>query len=141
MAKAYSFRDVIVTITSTSILKTVKGKNSIEIEFDEDAVVKEVAADGQAQYSVTADRSGTVKIECHKTSELNQSLNQLWAGQDLTTVVAGNIQILLSDLARGDLVTMTNCAIKKHAPLKYTKEAGMNEWELYAEKIVPVLGL
>ena len=141
MSKSYSFRDIIVTITSTAVLKTVKGKNTIDIEFDEDAVMKDVAADGQAQFSVTADRSGTITIECHKTSELNSSLNQLWAAQDLTTAIAGNIQLLLSDTNRGDLVTCVNCAIKKHTPLKYAKEAGMNQWEIYAEKIIPVLGL
>lgn len=139
--KPYSFRDVGFDFNVPGLIqKFMKGKNAIEAVFNSEHTLQDVAADGQAQYSLTADRSATIKFRFQKTSEMNKVFALAWGAQEESTDVVGNIQILIHDSYRGDQLSLINCAIKKFSDIKYEKEAGEMEWEVWAERMIPILG-
>lgn len=97
-------------------------------------------ADGQVMHSLHAGKAGTITVRLLKTSPVNQRLSLLYAFQTSSSARHGQNVLVVSDTARGDLVTGREAAFAKLPDLTYSKEGGVMEWTFHCGRIDELLG-
>lgn len=145
MNKTYSFLDVTAALTGPGGAITLgsgsgAAEEGIDIETSVDLNNMQIGADGSGQHSLSADKSGRVTVRLLKTSPTNQQLMQMATFQRSSSALHGQNTLVISDTARGDVVSCRQVAFKKIPNLTYASQAGINEWTFDAVLIDPALG-
>src|SRR4051812_10193996 len=99
-----------------------------------------IGADGCVMHSLHAGNGATVTIRFLKTSGTNQLLQQMFDLQKTSSAYWGLNTIVISDPARGDQISCTNCAFQRFAGINYAKEGGMMEWVFDVGRLEAILG-
>jgi hypothetical protein len=140
---AYSFLDVVATISGPGGNISLRGGNSdegITIEPTGDKNVMTVGSDGSVMHSLRADASGTVTVTLLKTSHLNAQLQQMYNVQSAGSATWGQNTISIKNTALGDDVTCSECAFASNPATAYATEGGTVAWAFHAGKITKTLG-
>lgn len=132
-SQTYSFTDVHASISgpfgSFSLGSGVgNAEEGISIDMVEDKNTMTIGADGSGMHSLHANKSAKITIRLLKTSPANKQLNQLYVQQSQSAAFWGQNLITVSDIARGDQITLRDAAFTKHAPTNYAKDGGISEW-------------
>lgn len=130
---AYSFLDVNASLVGPGgnvSLGSGSGaaEEGITVEMTDDKGDTKVGADGQLMQSLRASKLGRITIRLLKTSPVNAVLSQLYALQSSSSALWGQNTIVVSDTARGDLSSCTQCSFTKQPSLVYAKDGNTNEW-------------
>lgn len=142
----YSFLDVNAAIAGPGgSINLASGAGAA----DEGIVVAQVAdrnvmqtgAGGEGQHSLIASTAALVTLTLLKTSPVNAQLMLMYNYQTSSSVLHGKNTLVITDLARGDLVTLGKVAFKKVPDITNAKEAGTNVWTFDAIKTNYVLGV
>ncbi len=115
-------------------------EEGISIEPTTEIATMVIGADGTGQHNLMADRSGKVTFNVLKTSPLNALMMQLYEFQTSAGYLYGQNTIVVSDSARGDVITMAQAGFAKAPTIKYGKVGEMQVWEFKAVNITRVLG-
>lgn len=99
-----------------------------------------IGADGSGQHSLYGDKSGRVTVRLLKTSPTNAALAAMYAFQTASAAAYGQNTLVITDNARGDVVTCRQAAFAKAPAMQYAKDAGMMEWEFNVVVIDRALG-
>jgi hypothetical protein len=91
-------------------------------------------------HSLHAGNGGTVTVRFLKTSPTNQMLQVMYDLQRISSAVWGLNTIVISDPARGDQISCTNCAFQRFPNVNYAKDGGTQEWIFDAGRIDGILG-
>lgn len=105
-----------------------------------DKNVMQTGAGGEGQHSLIAAESSTVTLTLLKTSPVNGLLMAMYNYQSSSSAVWGKNNIVISDFARGDIMTLQKVAFKKVPDITYAKEAGTVVWTFDAIKTGRFLG-
>jgi predicted SPOUT superfamily RNA methylase MTH1 len=140
----YSFIDVQATLTGPGgVVPLGYGAGTAEEGIDTDMVEDKntltIGADGTPMHSLHASDAGRVTIRLLKTSPANKALNLLYNLQKSDSSLWGQNVLVISDTARGDVLTGTQLAFNRQTPVKYGKEGGTNEWS-FVGVIQEILG-
>jgi hypothetical protein len=100
----------------------------------------DVGADGAIMHSLRASNAGRITVRLLKTSPVNAQLNALYNFQRMNPSAWGQNVLVVSDVARGDVVTGTVMAFVKQSDLVYAKDGNMNEW-MFAGSVLELLGV
>lgn len=141
----YSFLDVFCTLTGPNgVIPLGSGSGvadeGITIEMAGDKNTLTPGADGEVMNVLHAANNGMITIRLLKTSPYNALLSAMYIEQRQSSLIWGKNVIVVSDIARGDVITATNCAFKKFPTIVYSKDGPMNEWTKDAGKITQILG-
>lgn len=141
----YSFKDVNAAISGPGgniNLGAGAGasEEGITIVAVEDKNIMQIGAGGEGQHSLVAGEASAVTVNLLKTSPVNALLMQMYNYQTSSSVLHGKNTIVVSDLGRGDLITLSKVAFKKVPDNVYAKEAGMNAWTFDAIFTNRILG-
>lgn len=141
----YSFLDVVAAITGQGgaiPLGNSAGvaEEGISVSMSDEKNTLTLGADGSAMNSLHGANAGKVTVRLLKTSTVNAALSALYNFQKGSSANWGQNTIVISDVARGDLISCTGCAFAKQPDLTYAKDGGMNEWEFHAGSINQLLG-
>lgn len=115
-------------------------EEGITIVATEDKNIMQIGADGSGQHSLVAGEASTVTVNLLKTSPVNALLQQLYNYQTSSSVLHGKNTIAVTDLGRGDVITLSKVAFKKAPDLTFAKEAGINTWTFDAIFTNRILG-
>lgn len=142
----YSFLDVNATLVgpggSVNLgASAAVSEEGITIEAIEDKSILTIGAGGQGMHSLVANESSTVTIRLLKTSPTNTVLQNMYNFQTVSSVRHGRNVIVITDLGRGDVITLSGTAFKRAPTITYAKEGGMMEWAFDAISTVRVLGI
>lgn len=139
---AFSFADVSVAISGPNIDTTVTGiaEEGVTIEYDGDAGLLVMGADGSGMFSERVAQNGTIRIRLLKTASYNQILSNAFYFQRGSTVNTAKNTIIVRDPVRGDLVTAQGCAFQKFPNLTFATAPGINEWAFLCQRITADLG-
>lgn len=145
-ASAYSFQDVTGTLTGpagTIILGAGSGNSEegIIVTPSEDRNQMTIGADGTAMHSLNANTSGQIAINLLKTSLQNSVLQAMFDAQTLSSALHGQNVIIITDTARGDLVSASQVAFKRQPDLQYQKNPRMMTWLFDCGQISTILGI
>ena len=99
-----------------------------------------IGADGCVMHSLHAGNGGTVTVRFLKTSTTNQLLSEMLDLQRVSSALWGNNTIVISDPARGDQISCTQCAFQRWPNVTYAKDGGTQEWIFDAGAINGILG-
>jgi len=129
----YSFENVNATINGPGGSFPIgagagSAEEGIDVDMIEEKDAMMIGADGQIMHSLRASDAGTITIRLLKTSPANAQLSQLYNAQKQSAALWGQNVIIVSDTFRGDVVTGTQMAFKKQAPVKYAKDGNVMEW-------------
>lgn len=141
----YAFQDVAATITGVGGTFSLgygscTAEEGITVAMLENKSTMTIGSDGCVMHSLHAGNGGTVTVRFLKTSGTNALLSQMYDMQRTSSANWGNNTIVVSDPARGDQITCTNCAFQKAPNINYAKEGGTLEWIFDAGRIDEVLG-
>src|SRR5690606_21314484 len=130
---SYSFLDCNVAIAGPGGAFSMgsdagASEEGIVIEAADDKNIMTIGAGGQGMHSLVAGDSSTVTVSLLKTSPTNALLMALYNYQSASSATWGRNTIAVTDLARGDLITLEQVAFKKRTPLGYTKQGEKNVW-------------
>ena len=106
-----------------------------------DKNVMQTGPGGDGQHSLIAAESSLVTLTLLKTSPVNGLLMAMYNFQTSSSAVWGRNVIVVSDFARGDIVTLAKVAFKKVPDISYAKEAGTSVWTFDAIKTSRFLGV
>lgn len=143
----YSFLSVTAAIVGPGGGFTIGGDGTasadegITVEMIEDKNTMTVGADGSVMHSLHGGKAGTATIRLLKTSPTNALLQGLYVVQTADALLHGQNVIMVSDLARGDVVACREVAFKRAPALNYGKEGGINEWVFDVGKVDTILGV
>lgn len=115
-------------------------EEGITITPVEDKNTMQIGAGGDGQHNLIASTAALVTVNLLKTSPTNALLMAMYNYQTSSSVLHGKNTIVISDLGRGDLVTLQKVAFKRVPDNAYAKEAGMNAWTFDAIRTTQVLG-
>lgn len=146
--KSYSIKNVSVIVSALpgvaphKVNGFSKGDDVISIEFNEDAVMTEVGADGQMSIALSADESATLKLKLSQTSKSNRVFDRII---NLQRSINGAVDfapcfVKVQDVYRQDAAVGVYAVIKKKPPM--VRGAGLNsqEWEIIMEKCAMTFG-
>ncbi len=141
----YSFLSVNATLTGPGgSIPLGYGSGAAEEGIDTDMVDAKntmvTGADGQIMHSLHASDAGRITIRLLKTSPQNAALNLMYNLQKANASLWGNNVLVVSDTARGDVVTGSQMAFNKQAPVKYGKDGNTMEWN-FEGVIQEILGV
>jgi hypothetical protein len=141
----YSFMDVAATIVgpggSFSLgYGSCNAEEGITVAMIENKNTMTIGADGCVMHSLHAGNAGTVTVRFLKTSGTNQMLSMMLDLQRVSSALWGSNTLVISDPARGDQITCTNCAFQRWPNVSYAKDGGTQEWVFDAGAINGVLG-
>lgn len=142
----YSFADVNAAISgpggSISLAAGAgAAEEGITIAPVADKNIMEMGAGGQGQHSLQAGDASQVTVRLLKTSPTNALLQAMYNYQTSKSVLHGKNTIVVSDLGRGDLVTLTKVAFRRVPDINYAGTAGINEWQFDAIFTDTILGV
>jgi hypothetical protein len=141
----YSFLEVAATLAGPGGYISLgdgsgAAEEGITISAAGDINTMQVGADGSGQHSLHGDKSGTVTVRLLKTSPTNALLAAMYAFQTASAANHGQNTLVVTDTARGDVISCRQVAFKKAPDLTYAKDAGTNEWVFDAVFIDRALG-
>lgn len=142
----YSFMDVAATLVGPGGAISLGygagvADEGITVEYAEDKDAMVIGADATPMHSLRADKSGSVIIRLLKVSPTNGLLQAMYLFQTLSSANWGNNTLVVSDVARGDLVSCRSVAFRKVTALTYGKDANVNEWSFSAGLIDFIIGV
>lgn len=143
IVNTYSFLDTVAAISGPNGAFSLIGGNSdegITTEQAEDKNQMTPGAEGSVMHSLHAANHGTCTLRFLKISPINAQLNQLYNGQRASSALWGKNVITVSDPVRGDSVSITGAAFKKHTPVTQSKDGNSMEWPFDCASIVIKLG-
>lgn len=140
----YSFLDVNASLAGPggNISLGAGAGNSeegITVEMKEEKNLQTVGADGKIMNSLRASNAGRISIRLLKTSPVNAALSLMYNFQKSSSGVWGQNSLVVSDVARGDVVSATEVAFTRQANLTYAKDGNMNEW-IFEGSVEEILG-
>ena len=141
----YSFADVNASIVGPGGSFSLgygagNSEEGISIAMVEEKNTMTVGADGSVMHSLHAGNAGTITVRFLKTSPTNQMMATMYDIQRVSSALWGQNTIVLSDPARGDQISCTNCAFQRWPNVNYAKDGGVQEWAFHAGQINGVLG-
>ncbi len=141
----YSFASVMATLSGPGgSISLGNGAGTadegITVEPTEDVGTMTTGSDGTPMHSLHAARPGRATVRLLKTSPTNALLSQLFAQQTSNPANHGRNTIVVSDIARGDLVTCSFSGFARHAPITWAKDANFNEWSFNVGRVIFNLG-
>jgi hypothetical protein len=141
----YSFLDVQATINGPGGsfalgYGSCNAEEGISIAMVEAKNTMTIGADGCVMHSLHAGNGGTVTIRFLKTSGTNYLLAQMYDQQSVASANWGYNTIVISDAARGDQITCSNCAFRQWPNVNYAKDGGTQEWVFECGSVIGVLG-
>lgn len=136
--KEYSFLNTIVLINGVELVGWAEGDDVIQIERLNDSASHSIGASGEMTVSLSADRSGTFRINLQQSSESNAFLSGLMAAQENGTFVPVFAQF--KDTRGNDLASGTQGYITR--PANMTRGTGVNgqEWTVVVERLDMLVG-
>lgn len=114
-------------------------EEGISVEMIEEKDLATVGADGSMMHSLRASDAARITVRLLKTSPQNAKLSNLYNFQKSSSAFWGQNVLVVSDTVRGDVLTGSEIAFLRQAPITYAKDAGMNEW-LFVGNIQMILG-
>jgi hypothetical protein len=141
----YSFVDVSATIVGPGGsfalgYGSCTAEEGISIAMLENKSTMTIGSDGCVMHSLHAGNGGTVTIRFLKTSGTNQLLQQMYDLQRVSSALWGQNTIVISDPARGDQISCSQCAFQKFPNVTFAKEGGTMEWIFDAGRIDMIFG-
>ena len=129
-AHTYSFNDVQCTLAGPGGVAVMGGqsgaaKEGITIEPSEDIGNMQIGAGGEVMHSL---HPGRATVRLLKTSPVNAVLSQLFNLQAASASLWGKNTIVVTDLARGDIVTCLFSAYTKMPSVTWAEDGNYNEW-------------
>ena len=103
-------------------------EEGISVEMLEDKDKMDVGADGSIMHSLRASDAARISVRMLKTSPVNAQLSALYRFQKTGAQNWGQNVLVITDVARGDVVASAQVAFAKQANLTYGKDGGMMEW-------------
>jgi hypothetical protein len=103
----------------------------ITIDMIDDKDTMTVGADGTIMHSLHASKAANITVRLLKTSPVNAQLSQLYQAQAISSALWGKNTLAVADATRGDIIAGTDIAFKRHTPVTYAKEGGVNEWSFH----------
>jgi hypothetical protein len=114
----------------------------ITIEMLEDKTDLKIGADGTPMHSLRASNAARVTLRALKTSPLNKFLSDLYNFQKAPSGQNwGQNIIRFQDVARGDVISLTDLAFARQPTITYSKDANLNEWSFLGIMPAQTLGL
>lgn len=143
---AYSFLDVQASIVGPGgafplASGAAAAKEGIEITMNSERDVLTIGADGTPMHSLSADRSGKVKVHLLKISPVNAMLSAMYDAQSLTAALWGQNTITITQSVAGDITSCRSVAFAKRTDMHYSGEADTNMWEFNCGYVDGVLGV
>jgi hypothetical protein len=141
----YSFIDVAASIVGPGGSFSLgygsgNAEEGISVAMSENKNTMSIGADGSVMHSLHAGNGGTITLRFLKTAPTNQQLAVMYDLQRISSALWGSNTIVISDPARGDQITCTNCAFQRWPNVNYAKDGGTQEWIFDAGRIDGVLG-
>ena len=140
----YSFESVEASITGPGGVISIGSQSGSSDEgISVEPAVRNTMTTGASaavMHSLHAQKSGKLTIRLLKTSPINAQLSVMQALQMASPSLHGQNVITITDMNLGDLITATQVAFTRAAPLTYGKEGGMNTWEFDCGQINELLG-
>lgn len=129
----YSFADVAASIAGPGGAFPVgsgvgAAEEGITTEMIEEKDLMTLGADGQIMHSLRASNAARITIRLLKTSPVNAMLSALYNFQRQSSIYWGQNTLLVSDLVRGDIISLSQVAFGKQPNITYAKDGGLNEW-------------
>lgn len=115
-------------------------EEGIDVDMIEDKNTMTPGSDGQIMHSLHAFDGARMTVRLLKTSPVNAQLNLLYNLQKANAALWGNNVLVISDTARGDVLTGSQIAFVRQSPIKYGKDGGMNEWN-FMGVVQEILGI
>lgn len=142
---AYSFLDVQAALTGPGgaiMLGADAGaaEEGITVEQAEDKDNMTIGAGGEAMHSLNASKAGRITIRLLKTSQTNALLSAMYNFQVNSAATHGQNTLVVSDIARGDVLSCQQVAFARFPTVSYAKVGEMLEWTFNAGVIDPLLG-
>lgn len=134
MSNTYSFLNTIAVLTGPGGAGVSIGagagvdEEGITCEPVEDVNTMYVGADGEIMHSLNASKGGRFTVRLLKTSPMNAILSALLAFQRSASGNWGQNTIIVTDVARGDVNTLSTAAFGRQPVITYSKNPRMNEW-------------
>lgn len=143
---AYSFQNVQASLSGPggNISLGYGSGNSeegISTEMIEDKDTMVLGADGTPMHSLHAGNGKRVTIRLLKTSPINALLSDLYNFQTASSGNHGQNVIVISDVERGDVETVTDAAFTRFPAVTWAKDANMNEWTFQGVAAGTTLGI
>lgn len=141
----YSFLDTVATISGPGGVFQIGSSagvadEGITVEMIEEKDNMKVSADGQAMHALNAASSAKIRVRLLKTSPVNALLGGMYNFQTASSLNHGQNTIVITDVARGDVITASQVAFVKFPNISYAKDPAMNEWEFNAGVVNQLLG-
>lgn len=129
----YSFLDVQAAITGPGGAFSLGAgagvaEEGITVSFIEEKDTMVPGASGEAMHSLNASKAARITVRLLKTSPTNALLSAMYNFQANGAATWGQNTIVVSDVARGDVITAQQAAFAKQPDISYSKEGAMNEW-------------
>lgn len=115
-------------------------EEGITVSFVDDKGSMMIGADGQAMHSLHAGKGGTVTVRVLKTSPVNALLSDLYNATTQSGADYGQSTIVIRDPVRGDDITCSGCAMRKHPDIAFAKDGGLQEWNWNVAELDMKLG-
>lgn len=140
----YSFVDVVATITGPGGSfplgnSAAPGEGGISVA-KEQKNTKTVGADGSVMNSMHANESGSITVHTLKISPVNALLSALYQFQRSSSLNWGQNQLVITEIATGDVYTCVGGAFKKYPDNEYAQEGNILSWEFDFGFVDPLLG-
>ncbi len=103
-------------------------EEGISVDMKEEKNDQKIGADGSVMNSLRASNAARISVRLLKTSPVNAQLSAMYNAQRASSAVWGQNVLVVSDVARGDIITATSVAFAKQANITYAKDGNMNEW-------------
>jgi hypothetical protein len=141
---AYSFLDITASISGSGGSFSLKGGNApegITVVADNDTTETVTGADGAIMHSLMEQgKTATVTVTLLKTSPVNAQLQQLYNSQSQSSATWGDNVISISDIVRGDDITVSDAAFIRQADANYAASAGTMAWTFRGKITSKTLG-
>jgi len=130
---AYSFTDVVASVTGPGIATSIGASSGpteegISVEPKEDRNTMTFGADGSAMQTLHAAAPGRATIRLLKTSPINAVLSAAFAFQSASSANWGQNTVVITDVQRGDVITLSQAAFVRNTAPTYDKAGKFNEW-------------
>ncbi|AJK46292.1 phage protein [Burkholderia plantarii] len=141
----YSFQDVTATLVGPGGAFSLgygeaNATEGISISRAASSNTMSIGADGEGMHSLSANKSGQVKLHYLKTAPINAKLMALYDAQQLDSSQWGKNLIEVGQSAAGDLYSARGCAFSKVPDMTYKADTDIVEWVFDAIKIDGILG-
>ena len=131
--KEYSFLNTVLYVNGIEIDGWFEGDDTIALTRLNDSATHSIGTSGEMTVSLSADRSGNVKIVLNQTSSSNTYLSSLISAQENGAFVPVFVQF--KDVKGGDLGSGTQGYITKPADMTRGTQSNSQEWNIVVERL------